>query len=160
MSEKILFTGKTHTTGGRDGAARSGDGFVDLKLPQPHPAAENLFGVAWSACFIDAIEQHRRPFPAEIVFRQIHGGEARFTWAGRSKFVRVTSMKSTTTSARSQTFLIALETREQQRFFEQALAGRTDLLGRRSSVAGPAHGEVLPARWITQSHEYCRGAWS
>ena len=56
MSEKILFTGKTHTTGGRDGAARSGDGFVDLKLPQPHPAAENLFGVAWSACFIGAIE--------------------------------------------------------------------------------------------------------
>lgn len=44
-----------------------------------------------------------------------HGGEARFTWAGRSKFVRVTSMKSTTTSARSKTFQIALETREQQR---------------------------------------------
>jgi hypothetical protein len=40
------------------------------------------------------------------------------------------------------------ETREQQRFFEQALAGRTDLLGRRSSVAGPAKGDVLPARWI------------
>jgi hypothetical protein len=40
------------------------------------------------------------------------------------------------------------ETREQQRFFEQALAGRTDLLGRRSSVGSPAHGEVLPARWI------------
>ena len=40
------------------------------------------------------------------------------------------------------------ETREQQRFFEQALAGRTDLLGRRSSVAAPAKGDVLPARWI------------
>jgi len=40
------------------------------------------------------------------------------------------------------------ETREQQRFFEQALAGRTDLLGRRSSAAAPAAGEVLPARWI------------
>ena len=40
------------------------------------------------------------------------------------------------------------ETREQQRFFEQALAGRTDLLGRRTSAAGPAHGGVLPARWI------------
>jgi Ohr subfamily peroxiredoxin len=37
-------------------AARSGDGFVDIKLPQPHAAAENLFGVAWSACFIGAIE--------------------------------------------------------------------------------------------------------
>jgi hypothetical protein len=40
------------------------------------------------------------------------------------------------------------ETREQQRFFEQALAGRTDLLGKRGSAAGPAMGDVLPARWI------------
>ena len=40
------------------------------------------------------------------------------------------------------------ETREQQRFFEQARAGRTDLLGRRASAAGPAQGDVLPARWI------------
>src|SRR5262249_2049402 len=40
------------------------------------------------------------------------------------------------------------ETREQQRFFEQALAGRTDLLGRRTPAAGPAQGDVLPARWI------------
>jgi hypothetical protein len=40
------------------------------------------------------------------------------------------------------------ETREQQRFFEQARAGRTDLLGRRTLAAGPSHGDVLPARWI------------
>ncbi len=40
------------------------------------------------------------------------------------------------------------ETREQQRFFEQALAGRTDLLGRRSSAGEAAMGDVLPARWI------------
>jgi hypothetical protein len=40
------------------------------------------------------------------------------------------------------------ETLEQKRFFEQALAGRTDLLGRRSAVVGPPHGEVLPSRWI------------
>ena len=37
---------------------------------------------------------------------------------------------------------------EQKRFFEQALAGRTDLLGRRADVLGPAFGEVLPTRWI------------
>src|SRR5215510_13868612 len=55
-TEKVLFTGKTHTTGGRDGAARSSDGFVDLKLKQPHPAAEQLFAAAWSACYIGAIE--------------------------------------------------------------------------------------------------------
>jgi lipoyl-dependent peroxiredoxin len=53
---KVLFTGRTHTTGGRDGAARSSDGFIDLKLPQPHPAAEQLFATAWSACYIGAIE--------------------------------------------------------------------------------------------------------
>ncbi len=56
MSSKVLFTGKTHTTAGPDGAARSSDGFLDIKLPQPHPAAENLFGVAWSACYMGAIE--------------------------------------------------------------------------------------------------------
>lgn len=55
MTEKLLFTGKTHNKGGPDGFARSADGKLDLKLPQPHPAAENLFGAAWSACYIGAI---------------------------------------------------------------------------------------------------------
>jgi osmotically inducible protein OsmC len=56
MTEKVLFTGKTHTTGGPDGAARSSDGSLDIRLPEPHPAAERLFAAAWSACFIGAIE--------------------------------------------------------------------------------------------------------
>lgn len=56
MTEKLLFTGKTHNTGGRNGGTRSSDGMLDLKLAQPHPAAENLFGAAWSACYIGAIE--------------------------------------------------------------------------------------------------------
>ena len=53
---KVLFTGRSHTTSGPDGATRSSDGFVDLKLPQPHPAAEQLFASAWSACYLGAIE--------------------------------------------------------------------------------------------------------
>lgn len=40
------------------------------------------------------------------------------------------------------------ETLEQQRFFEQMLAGVTDLLGRRTNPVGPRVGEVLPTRWI------------
>jgi Mn-containing catalase len=44
--------------------------------------------------------------------------------------------------------LILGEILEQERFFEQALAGRTDLLGRRGASLGPSHGEVLPSRWI------------
>jgi len=53
---KTLFTGKVHSKSGRDGYAKSEDGFVDLKMSQPHPAAENLFGAAWSACYMGAIE--------------------------------------------------------------------------------------------------------
>ena len=40
------------------------------------------------------------------------------------------------------------ETLEQKRFFEQALAGRTDLLGRRGDAVGARVGTVLPTRWI------------
>ncbi len=40
------------------------------------------------------------------------------------------------------------ETLEQARSFEQVLAGRTDMLGRRHEQLGPAHGKVLASRWI------------
>ncbi|MBI1872988.1 MAG: hypothetical protein HYZ58_19540 [Acidobacteria bacterium] len=39
------------------------------------------------------------------------------------------------------------ETLEHKRFFEQALGGRTDLLGRRAEGAGTGGG-VLPTRWL------------
>jgi hypothetical protein len=45
--------------------------------------------------------------------------------------------------------VIVGETLEHKRFFEQALAGRTDLLGRRADGAGTGGG-VLPSRWIEQ----------
>ena len=40
------------------------------------------------------------------------------------------------------------ETVEQKRFFEQALAGRHDLLGRRTEDVGLLVGKVLSTRWI------------
>lgn len=57
---------------------------------------------------------------------------------------------ATMTNARHAKMLRVIlgEVLEQKRFFEQALAGRTDLLGRRADVLGPSHGEVLPSRWI------------
>jgi len=56
----------------------------------------------------------------------------------------------TMTSARHAKMLrlIIGETLEGKRFFEQAQAGRTDLLGRRGAQLLPSHGEVLPARWV------------
>lgn len=55
MTAKTLYTGTTHNVGGADGYTRSADGLLDLRLSDPHPAAENLFGAAWSACFMGAI---------------------------------------------------------------------------------------------------------
>ncbi len=56
MTTKTLFTGKTHNTAGADGGTRSQDGLLDIRFKAPHPAAENLFGAAWSACYMGAIE--------------------------------------------------------------------------------------------------------
>jgi lipoyl-dependent peroxiredoxin len=57
---KILFTAKVHTTGGREGAARSSDGRLDVKLSSPGTAGsgtnpEQLFAAGWSACFEGAM---------------------------------------------------------------------------------------------------------
>lgn len=58
--ENVLYTGKTRTTGGRDGAARSDDGRLDIKLSPPGSNGEGtnpeqLFAAGWSACFIGAM---------------------------------------------------------------------------------------------------------
>jgi lipoyl-dependent peroxiredoxin len=59
--EKVLYTAKAHTTGGRDGASRTSDGRLDVKLSSPGAAAggtnpEQLFAAGWSACFLSAVE--------------------------------------------------------------------------------------------------------
>ena len=58
--ETVLYTGKTHTTGGRDGASRSCDGRLDIMLSSPGTPGsgtnpEQLFAAGWSACFIGAM---------------------------------------------------------------------------------------------------------
>ena len=58
--QKVLYTAKTHTTGGRDGASRTSDGRLDVKLSTPGTVdggtnPEQLFAAGWSACFMSAI---------------------------------------------------------------------------------------------------------
>ena len=68
--QKVLLTGKTHTTASRhDGASRGGESTLDIQLStpndrklvhkfeaiQPHPTAEQLFAGAWSACYTAAV---------------------------------------------------------------------------------------------------------
>ena len=58
--DKVLYTAKVRTTGGRDGAARSDDGRLDITLSPPGHAGtgtnpEQLFAAGWSACFFGAM---------------------------------------------------------------------------------------------------------
>ena len=59
--EKVLYTAKSHVTGGRDGASRTDDGRLDVKLSSPGTAGtgtnpEQLFAAGYSACFIGAMK--------------------------------------------------------------------------------------------------------
>src|SRR5476651_502578 len=59
--DKVIYTAKTHTTGGRDGASRSLDGRLEVSLSRPGaPGAgtnpEQLFAAGWSACFLSAMD--------------------------------------------------------------------------------------------------------
>jgi Ohr subfamily peroxiredoxin len=62
QTEKLLYTARTHTTGGRqDGMSRSSDGRLDLRLSRPGGAGigtnpEQLFAAGWSACFEGAMQ--------------------------------------------------------------------------------------------------------
>jgi lipoyl-dependent peroxiredoxin len=58
--DKVLYTAKIHTTGGRDGASHSDDGRLAVKLSTPGTPGsgtnpEQLFAAGWSACFEGAM---------------------------------------------------------------------------------------------------------
>ena len=59
-NKRVLYTAKTHTTGGREGTSRSNDGRLDIKLSSPGTPGsgtnpEQLFAAGWSACFEGAM---------------------------------------------------------------------------------------------------------
>src|SRR5712692_8261325 len=63
---KVIYTAKTHTTGGRDnGVSQSSDGRLDVRLsrpgsPRPGTNPEQLFAAGWSACFESALAHAAR----------------------------------------------------------------------------------------------------
>ena len=59
--EKVPYTAKAHTTGGRAGMSRSSDGRLEIMLSRPGSPGtgtnpEQLFAAGWSACFDSAME--------------------------------------------------------------------------------------------------------
>jgi len=94
--EKVIYTAKAHTTGGRDGgSSRTDDGRLDVKLSTPGKSGtgtnpEQLFAAGWSACFLSAMKilagKKRIALPADVaidaevdlgVANGIHGIAAR-----------------------------------------------------------------------------------
>lgn len=70
-SDKVLYTGKTHTTGGRDGTSRSSDDRLDVQLSAPGSSLpgtnpEQLLAAGWSACFIGAMRRAAQKMKIEL----------------------------------------------------------------------------------------------
>ena len=73
--DKVLYTARTHTTGGREGASKSDDGRLEVTHSSPGGPGtgtnpEQLFAAGYSACFIGAIKavagQMKVTVPADV----------------------------------------------------------------------------------------------
>ena len=93
--DKVLYTARTHTVGGRDGQSRSDDGRLDVKLSTPGTPGngtnpEQLFAAGWSACFEGALayvaRQRRVQLPAGTAIDaevDLRNGDGGFSLAAR-----------------------------------------------------------------------------
>ena len=62
--DKVMYTAKAHTTGGREGRSVTDDGLLDVKLSPPKAMGgagnatnpEQLFAAGYSACFMGALK--------------------------------------------------------------------------------------------------------
>ncbi|MEJ5976394.1 organic hydroperoxide resistance protein [Novosphingobium sp. PS1R-30] len=97
QSPKTLYTAHVHVTGGREGAARSSDGRLDIKLAAPGGTGggtnpEQLFAAGWSACFEGAMgiaaKQQGVSLPADLAIDaevDLRLGDDGYTLAARLK---------------------------------------------------------------------------
>ena len=79
--DRLLYTGKVHTVGGRNGVSRSSDGKLDIRLSPPNrPGSgtnpEQLFAAGWSTCFGDSLRQAARtlnitPLPEPVIDAEV-----------------------------------------------------------------------------------------
>lgn len=62
--DKVIYTARAHTTGGREGSSRSDDGLLEVRLSPPKAMGgagngsnpEQLFASGYSACFMGAMK--------------------------------------------------------------------------------------------------------
>lgn len=97
--ERLLYTAKAHTTGGREGGhSRTDDGHLDVNFATPGTPGtgtnpEQLFAAGWSTCFLSAIKliagKRKITLPetaavdAEVDLGLTHGPNSNFALAAR-----------------------------------------------------------------------------
>ena len=92
-TERLLYTARTRTTGGRDGTSRSDDGRLEVRLSTPGTRGagtnpEQLFAAAWSACFEGAIAVAARKLQVAILAEPIIDTEVDLNLADGEYFLR------------------------------------------------------------------------
>lgn len=94
QSEKLLYTAKVHTTGGREGGhARSSDGHLEVRLAVPGAPGngtnpEQLFAAGWSACFESAMALEARKMQVTLPADYAIDAEVDLNIAGGDYFLR------------------------------------------------------------------------
>lgn len=95
IKDKVLYTARTHTVGGREGKSQSDDGRLSVKLDRPGAPGngtnpEQLFAAGWSACFEGALAHvaslRKIQLPAETAIDaevDLRNGDTGFSIAAR-----------------------------------------------------------------------------
>lgn len=93
--DKVIYTARTRTTGGREGQSRSDDGRLQVKLDRPGTEGggtnpEQLFAAGWSACFEGAMAvaagRRKLQLPADTTLDaevDLKSGETGYSLAAR-----------------------------------------------------------------------------
>lgn len=89
----LLYSARVRTTGGRDGASRSSDGRLDVRLSTPGgPGSgtnpEQLLAAGWSACFESAIALAARTMNVALPHDPVVDAEVDLNAAAGAYFLR------------------------------------------------------------------------
>ncbi|BCG99837.1 peroxiredoxin [Mesorhizobium sp. 131-2-5] len=94
QGEKLLYTGRAHTQGGRDhGVARSDDGQLEVKFSPPgsgRPGTnpEQMLAAGWSACFEGALDILARKRRVTLASDPTIDAEVDLNYGGDGFFLR------------------------------------------------------------------------
>ena len=114
----------------------------DLHLNWLRDAIEDLGGTVESSAEPRIDARGKREEAQRSVMSEDRDAAQGFVDRWRERVEKVTNARN-----RNMLRVILGETLEQKRFFDQALAGRRDLLGKHADGAGTS-GAVLPTRWV------------